>query len=113
MRTSLANRLAAGAVVAAALSALPASAADPALKHVMKKMQSAQTAGDLAALAPLFAQTKAKKPADPAFAAWDAIADRGKAAADKGDLAGAKATCRECHHEYKEKYRDHYGSKAP
>lgn len=99
--------------VAALLAAVPAGAANSALKDLMKRMGAQQSAGDAAGMAPLFAQTKTMKPNDPDFASWDAIADKGKAAAAKGDLDGAKATCKECHSQYRDKYKTKYGSKAP
>ncbi len=92
--------------------ATPASAApDGALKDVMKKMNAQILNGDAKALAPLFDATKAK--AKPEFATWGAISDRGKAAADGGNLDAAKATCKECHDAYRNDYKTKYGSKAP
>ena len=103
------------AVVAAGLLAAgPAGAASTAMKELMKRMGAVAAAGDDAKpLAPLLAQAKTMKPADPEYATWDAIADRGKAAADSGDLAGAKASCKECHAAYRDKFKAKYGSKAP
>ena len=95
-----------------ALAAAPASAApDMSLKDSMKKMQAQVLNGDAKPLAPLFDATKAK--GRPEFSDWNAISDRGKAAAEKGDLAGAKATCKECHDAYRNDYKTKYGSKAP
>ena len=90
-----------------------AGAANNALKDVMKSMGVTATGEDAKLLAPLFAQTIASKPNDPDFAGWTAIAERGKAAAEKGDLAGAKATCKECHTQLRDKFKTKYGSKAP
>jgi hypothetical protein len=101
-------------IVAAAAALTPtAMAGSMALKDLMKRMGAQQTAGDAKAMAPLFAQTRTMKPADPDFAGWDAIADKGKAAADKGDLDATKATCKECHGQYRDKFKTRYGSKAP
>ncbi len=95
-----------------ALAAAPASAApDMSLKDSMKKMQAQVLNGDAKPLAPLFDAPKAK--GRPEFSDWNAISDRGKAAAEKGDLAGAKATCKECHDAYRNDYKTKYGSKAP
>ena len=96
---------------AATLAALPAEAADTSLKDLMKKMGGQVAAGDAKSLAPIFDQTKAK--GKPEFSNWGAIADKGKAAAAGGDLAGAKATCKECHDAYRDAYKTKYGSKAP
>ena len=96
---------------AALLAVLPAGAADTTLKDSMKKMGAQVTAGDAKALAPIFAQTKGM--GKPEYANWTSLADEGKAAAEKGDLAGAKATCKSCHDAYRSDYKKKYGSKAP
>jgi hypothetical protein len=110
----LRSRLLLAAVVASAsFAALPAGAASTALKDVMKKMGSLATAGDTDAMVPLFAQTKGLKPNDPDYADWDALVEKGRAAAAKGDLAGAKESCKQCHDAHKSAYKTKYGSKAP
>lgn len=97
-----------GATLAAAI---PAGAADNTLKDLMKKMGATATSGDAKALGPIFEKTKGL--AKPEFSNWTAIADKGKAAADKGDLDGAKAACKSCHDSYRSAYKTKYGSKAP
>ncbi|MBX3223785.1 MAG: cytochrome c [Labilithrix sp.] len=97
---------------AAALASVPASAApDTSLKDTMKKMQAQVLNGDAKPLAGMFDATKGK--GKPEFANWAAISDKGKAAAAKGDLDGAKATCKECHDAYRTDFKTKYGSKAP
>jgi hypothetical protein len=96
---------------AAVFAAAPADAADGTLKALMKKMGAQSSAGDAKGLAPIFEQTKSM--AKPEFPNWGAIADKGKAASEKGDLDGAKATCKECHDAYRNTYKTKYGSKAP
>lgn len=99
-------------VTAVGLATVPARAApDTTLKDVMKKMNVQVLNGDAKALAPLFDATKGK--GKPEFANWNAIVDRGKAAAAAGNLDGAKATCKECHDAYRNDYKTKYGSKAP
>jgi hypothetical protein len=98
-------------VAAASLAAFPADAADTSLKVLMKKMQAQVVNGDAKALAPIFEETKAK--GRPEYTSWNALADKGKAAAEKGDLEGAKATCKQCHDAHRSDYRAKYGSKAP
>ena len=90
-----------------------AGAANTALKDVMKQMGATAAGEDAKALAPLLAKTIAMKPSDPDFAGWDAVAGNGKAAADRGDLAAAKASCKDCHTQFRDKYKTKYGSKAP
>jgi hypothetical protein len=99
-----------GAVVVAA--SIPAFAApDTSLKDTMKKIQAQVLNGDAKPLAALFDATKAR--AKPEFANWVSMAEKGKAAAEKGDLDGAKATCKSCHDAYRNDYKTKYGSKAP
>lgn len=95
------------------LGAGTAGASSTALKDVMKKMGATAAGEDAKALAPLLAQTIALKPNDSDFAGWDAVADKGKAAADRGDLAAAKASCKDCHTQFRDRYKTKYGSKAP
>ena len=101
------------AVTVAGFAAGSAEAANGAMKDLMKKMGATAASEDAKGLGPLLGQAKAMKPADPEYATWDAIADKGKAAADSGDLAGAKATCKDCHTAYRDKFKAKYGSKAP
>jgi hypothetical protein len=99
--------------LAALLAAGSAEAANTAMKDLMKKMGATAASDDPKSLGPMMTQAKTMKPADAAFAGWDAIADSGKAAADKGDLAAAKATCKDCHNKFRDSYKAKYGSKAP
>lgn len=98
-------------VASAALAAIPAGAADNSLKDLMKKMGGLSASGDAKSMAPLFAQTKTM--GKPELANWGSISDQGKAAAEKGDLEGAKASCKSCHDAYRNEYKTKYGSKAP
>ena len=105
--------LAAALALAALVATAPAGAANTALKEVMKQMGRTATNDDAAGLVPLLTKAKSMKPADPAFAGWDAVADKAIAAAQSGDLKTAKATCKECHNRFRDDYRVKYGSKAP
>jgi cytochrome c556 len=99
-------------VLAILTAAVPAAAApDTSLKDVMKKMGGLSASGDAKGMASLFAETKGK--GKPEFANWSSLADQGKAAAEKGDLDAAKATCKGCHDAYRNEYKTKYGSKAP
>ena len=113
MRSASKQGLATVVFAAVVLVAGGASAANNALKDVMKSMGVTATGDDAKLLVPLFDKTIASKPNDPDFAAWTAIAERGKAAAEKGDLAGAKATCKDCHTQLRDKFKTKYSSKAP
>ena len=100
-------------VASVTLAAGTADAANVALKDLMKKMGATAAGEDAKALAPLLAQTGGMKPNDADFAGWDAVVAKGKAAAEQGDLAAAKASCKECHSQFRDKYKAKYGSKAP
>lgn len=101
-------------VFSAILASGTAAAASTALKDLMKTMGGTlASSDDPKALAPLLAKTSAMKPNDADFAGWETIADKGKAAAAEGDLAGAKASCKTCHTQFRDKYKAKYGSKAP
>jgi len=93
---------------------LAAGGADAApnndLKNLMKTMGAQAASEDLAGLKATAAKLKAAKPSDPDYAGWDAISDKLGSAAD---LAAAKATCKDCHNQYRDKYKAKYGSKAP
>jgi hypothetical protein len=97
--------------VAGVLGAQSAVAADTSLKDAMKKMQAQVLNGDVKPLAPMLEATKAK--GKPEFANWNAIADKGKAAAAAGKVDDVKAACKECHDAYRNDYKNKYGSRAP
>ena len=99
------------ALLLAAASA--AAAPNNAMKDLMKKMGAAAAGDDAKALVPFITQAKSMKPADPEFAGWDAASGKAQAAAASGDLAAAKAACKDCHTPYKDKYKAKFGSKAP
>jgi cytochrome c556 len=105
--------LALAVALAAVAASVPAGAASTALKELMKTMGKTAASDDVAGLVPLLTKAKSMKPADPAFAGWEAIADKALAAAQRGDLPTAKATCKECHTRFRDNYRVKYGSKAP
>ena len=59
--------------------------------------------GDLPALATALDKTVSFAP--PGYANWASIAKDGAKAAKAGDMTAAKASCRTCHDQYKEKYK--------
>lgn len=87
-----------------------AAAPNNTLKDMMKGMGAAAASDDLAAIKAKAAATKAAKPNDPDYANWGTISD---ALASASDMAAAKATCKDCHNQYRDKYKAKYGSKAP
>ncbi|MBL8608474.1 MAG: hypothetical protein JNL38_14205 [Myxococcales bacterium] len=66
-------------------------------------VQPSVSAGDTAALA--VALDKIAKMGPPGYTNWASISNDGAKAAKGGDLAGAKASCRTCHDQYKNKYK--------
>lgn len=96
---------------AALLGSVSAEAADTSLKDLMKKVNTNVLNGDTKPLGPLFDQAKAK--AKPEFKDWNALCDKAKDAAAKGDMDALKATCKTCHDSYRNDYKTKYGSKAP
>ena len=60
--------------------------------------------GDLPGLATSLDKSAAFAPAG--YTNWASIAKDGAAAARSGDMTAAKASCRTCHDQYKQKYKD-------
>jgi len=48
----------------------------------------------------------------PGMTDWASIANEGAAAADKGDIDGAKKSCKGCHDKYKKQYKEEFRDKA-
>jgi hypothetical protein len=103
--------LAFAVLAAGAFATMAEAAPDTTLKDLMKKMNTSVLNGDTKGLGAIFDATKAK--GKPEFANWGSLADKGKAAAEKGDMDGVKATCKPCHDAYRGDYKTKYGSKAP
>lgn len=61
------------------------------------------SAGDAEKIAKDLDYIAAKPP--PGMGNWSAIAKEGAAKAKAGDVDGAKASCKKCHDQYKEKYK--------
>ena len=60
--------------------------------------------------APRSATWRATPP--PGMDKWTSIANEGKAAAAKGDVDGAKKSCKTCHDLYKAKYKEEMRDRA-
>jgi cytochrome c553 len=63
----------------------------------------AVTANDLPALGVALEKIATFAPAG--YTNWSSIAKDGAAAAKSGDMSAAKAACRSCHDQYKQKYK--------
>ncbi|WP_394838994.1 hypothetical protein LVJ94_19070 [Pendulispora rubella] len=81
------------------------------LQKWMKGTLGAALAGnDLPALAKALDKSATFSP-DPSWE-WGTIAKAGADAARKGDVAGAKASCKACHDKYKDSYKSKFRTKA-
>jgi hypothetical protein len=101
-------------VVAISLAAGLAFAGGPKtpLGKWMKPNMGAPLAGqDFAALKASF-DLVASKPPSADYPQWASIAKAGSAAADKQDVAGVKAACKQCHDSYKDKYIKDFPTRA-
>jgi hypothetical protein len=66
-------------------------------------MAGASSSGEANKLASALSYVASRPP--PGFGTWTSIANAGAAKAKAGDIDGAKASCKECHDAYKEKYK--------
>ena len=82
----------------------------PLQKWMRVNLGAASTNGDAAALGIGLTKTVALNP-DPTWTDWVEISNDGAAAAAKGDIAGAKASCNSCHKKYKADYKAKYRTK--
>jgi len=82
----------------------------PLQKWMRANMGPALAGNDLPALAKVLDKTGGLSP-DPSWE-WGAIAKAGADAARKGDLAGAKTSCKTCHDKYKDSYKTQFRTKT-
>jgi hypothetical protein len=61
------------------------------------------SSGDTEKMAKDLSYIAAKPP--PGMGSWTSIANAGAAKAKAGDIDGAKASCKQCHDQYKDKYK--------
>jgi hypothetical protein len=73
-------------------------------------MAAASGSGDGAKLGAALDKVAAKPP--PGMPDWSKISQDGAAKAKKGDLDGAKESCKKCHDAYKDKYKDEIRDRA-
>jgi hypothetical protein len=66
-------------------------------------MANASSSGEGDKLAKALTYVAAHVP--PGYSDWTAMAERGASRAKAGDIDGAKASCKQCHDAYKEKYK--------
>lgn len=111
-RASKGPLLLAGAIVLAATAASSDghAARTTMLQKLMKRMNGVAASGRLAATAQVLNVVKSMGPDE--YAQWKPIADKARAAALAGDAAAMKSACNSCHDQYREAYRNKYGSKG-
>lgn len=83
----------------------------PLQKWMRQNMAPALAAGDNAGLAAALDKV-AKISPDASWSTWSTLSKQGSDAAKKGDLAGAKASCKGCHDAYKDKYKAQHRTQA-
>jgi hypothetical protein len=92
--------------LALAASLAVAGEAKTPLGKWMKPNMGAPLAGqDFPTLQKSLDLVASKPPPGNDYPQWSPIAKAGSAAAAKQDLAGVKASCKQCHDSYKEKYQ--------
>jgi hypothetical protein len=99
---------------ALALATSMAAAAGPLtpLGMWMKPNMGAPLAGqDFATLQKNFEFVGGKPPPSGDYPQWGAFAKAGSAAAAKQDATAVKAACKQCHDNYKEKYRKEFAAR--
>lgn len=79
----------------------------PLQQWMRSNVASQLAANNMSALATGL-ERSAKLAPDPAWTSWAAIASRGAEAARKGDVAGARASCKACHDAWRDAYRAKY-----
>lgn len=84
---------------------------NPMLQNLMKRLSGTTSAGNLHGSAIILNVVKSMGPDE--FAGWGAAAEKARVAANKGDAAALKTACNGCHDQYREAYRNKYGSKSP
>jgi Cytochrome C' len=78
----------------------------------MKPNMGAPMAGqDFATLQKSLDLVASKPPPSGDYANWASIAKSGSAAAAKQDVAGVKASCKQCHDAYKESYKKDFAAR--
>lgn len=75
----------------------------PMQKWMKTVMAGASSSGDGARLAE--ALTYVARHAPPGYTTWSALATDGAKKARADDIDGAKASCKQCHEQYKKKYK--------
>lgn len=82
----------------------------PLQKWMQANVGSKMADGNMKAVADGLDKAAALSP-DPSWTEWATMSKAGADAARKGDTAGVKASCKNCHDKYKQQYKDKYRMK--
>jgi hypothetical protein len=109
IRTLLRTALPLTAAISLAAGIAVAGEPTTLLGKWMKPNMGAPLAGqDFATLQTSLDMVASKPPPPANYPNWSTIAKAGSAAAAKQDLAGVKASCKQCHDAYKESYKKEF-----
>jgi hypothetical protein len=97
-----------GLLVVAVLGAAPAAFGFEMMKNMMTSLDLSAKRGDARATAIMLDTISMFGGKE--FEEWKPIAQKGAAAARRGDMATAKASCKSCHDKYHDGYKQKYGS---
>jgi len=78
------------------------------LQGWMRANVAAPLAADDAAALATGLEKAAKLSPDASWSSWVSIANAGAAAAKKNDIAGARASCKQCHDAWRDAYKSKY-----
>ena len=90
--------------------AIQADVGSPLRAWMRSNAQRPLVDGNLAAVTVAFERIETFAP--PGYEGWAADATRGAAAARKGDQEALRAACKQCHDDFRERYRGEYRSRA-
>jgi hypothetical protein len=85
----------------------PGMAPCPLQRWMRSAIATPLASNDAATLAAGLDRTARLSP-DPSWASWASFASEGAAAARRGDITAARASCKGCHDAWREKYRAAY-----
>ncbi len=80
------------------------------LLNVMKKIGAFANNGSPRSILPLLTYVRVMGP--PEYAGWNGATDKVASAIRAGDAAALKSACNGCHDQYRESFRNKYGSKS-
>lgn len=80
------------------------------MSSTMKNLETYSSAGNMFATTKILGVVRLMGPRE--YAGWGPAVDKATAAAKSGNVPALKASCNGCHSQYRESYRNKYGSKS-